>query len=208
MEKIRTEPPVRAVIFDLGRVLIDVNFSRGLFRHLAGGDDSDDAELLQQMFADELFVAFSTGRLQPQELHRRIMQKYSIQLDYQGFCQEWCNIFSPLQGMENLLQQVAGKLPVGLLSDTDPLHWQYCLQNFPWLQKISRPTLSFEIGALKPARICYARAADNLATAAENCLFIDDKEENVLGARQAGMQAVRFRDVHQLEAFLKEREII
>ena len=199
---------IRAVIFDLGRVLIKVDFTRGLFRYRNPSGDKSDQEVLEELFADPVFVDFNTGRITPQETFRLIKTKYNLPIDYPVFVAEWSNIFAPMEGMEKLLTDVAGKFPVGLLSDIDPLHWAYCQKHYPFLQVFKKPALSFEIGALKPAEICYKTAARNVSTAPENCLFIDDRQINVDGAIHAGMQSIRFTDAGSLYRDLEIRGIL
>jgi FMN phosphatase YigB (HAD superfamily) len=190
---VRMKTEIRAVIFDLGRVLIDVDFTRGLFRYRESHENRNDQDLLEELFADQTFVDFNTGRITPEETFRSLRERYKLPVDYPTFVREWSNIFSPIEGMPSLLTEVATGYPVGLLSDIDPLHWEYCKTHFAFLEIFKKPALSFEIGALKPAGICYRTAAANIGVMPEFCLFIDDREVNVHGAVAAGMQALQFK---------------
>ena len=198
----------RAVIFDLGRVLIEVDFTRGLFRYRNPSGQKSDQEVLEELFSDPVFVDFNTGKITPEETYQLVREKYGLPIDYEVFVREWSNIFAPMDGMEALLTEVARKFPVGLLSDIDPLHWAYCRKNFTFLSIFTRPALSFEIGALKPAEICYLTAARNIGMAPEACLFIDDREVNVSGAIKAGMEAIRFTGTDALRRQLHQKKII
>ncbi len=199
---------IKAVIFDLGRVLIKVDFTRGLYRFRNPSGNKSDQDVLEELFADPVFIDFNTGRISPEQTYREIVKKYRLSIDYDTFVQEWSNIFSPMDGMEDLLHRIAKNYPVGLLSDIDPLHWKYCLTTYPFLKIFIKPALSFEIGALKPAEICYQTAASNLNIRIENCLFIDDREINVAGAVAAGMQAIQFNGVEDLYRDLVRMGII
>jgi len=194
---------VKAVIFDLGRVLIKVDFTRGLFRFYVSDNRSSDEQILQKIFKDPLFINFSTGKMTPAAVHETLRTKYGLNLEYHKFVEEWCNIFDANPDMERLARQVARRMPVGLLSDIDQLHWQFCQKKFSFLSIFSSPTLSFEIGALKPDPYCYIQAANNTGYPAENCLFIDDREINVAGAEAVGMQAIHFTSPGQLKRDLK-----
>ena len=108
-----------------------------------------------------------------------------------------------MPGMERLVKRVAVNYKVGLLSDTDPLHWHYCLKRFPFLQIFTRPALSYEVGQMKPAAKCYHSAADYAGFDTGQCLFIDDRQENVLGAQKTGMQALIFTSPQKLLADLQ-----
>ena len=111
-----------------------------------------------------------------------------------------------MPGMEELFREVAGRYRVGILSDTDPLHWHAIRTMMPWLEAVERPTLSYEVGYLKPHPEMFTAAARNCGSAKEQCLFIDDLAGNVDGARYFGMQALIFngqeklrRDLHQVK---------
>lgn len=199
---------IEAVIFDLGRVLIDVDFTKGLFRYRKSVDGRNDQDLLEELFADQTFVDFNTGRITPEEAFRSLRDRYKLPVNYPTFVSEWSNIFLPIEGIPSLLSEVAAAYPVGLLSDIDPLHWEYCKKHFPFLKIFERPALSFEIGALKPALISYQTAAANVGVTPEHCLFIDDREINVRGAIVAGMQALRFNGVSDLRRELVELGIL
>jgi HAD superfamily hydrolase (TIGR01509 family) len=199
---------IKSVIFDLGRVLVNVDFTRGLFRYLTPHESKTDQEILSRIFREEIFIAFSTGKLKAVQLYQSLCAKYHLDLTYDLFVREWCDIFAPMEGMEELVGKVAKYYQLGLLSDTDPLHWPYCLEKFSFLKQFERPTLSYETGLLKPDPQCYHLAAKNCSTSLENCLFIDDREENVAGARQTGMSALQFKGVESLRVELMELQII
>ena len=197
-----------AIIFDLGRVLVDIDFTRGLFKYYQGDIFEPERDIIERIFKDDLFVAFTTGKITPQEVYKALTQKYNLLLEYDQFVQEWCDIFSPMDGMETLVQEIAARYPVGLLSDTDPLHWNYCLHTFPFLRIFNNPTLSYEIGVLKPNPVCYLTAAKNVNKHPQACLFIDDREDNVIGARRVGMRSFRFVGVAALKDELSKMQVI
>lgn len=193
---------IRAVIFDLGRVLVDLDFSKGLFGLLTGTSGEPDEQFVQKVLADELYVSFCTGKIGPEEFHQALGVRNDLDLGFDEFTQIWCEVLVPMPGMDRLVAEVAERLPVGLLSDTDPIHWANQLQVQPWLGKIPKPTLSYRTGLLKPDPGCYAQAAKNAGQPLAQCLFIDDLERNVSGAQAAGMQAIRFEGEEALRVAL------
>ncbi len=200
--------PIRAVIFDLGRVLVGLDLERGLFGRLARLAAAAGADPVTGAYADSLYVDYATGRIPPAEFHRRLCARTGLELDFEQFVAAWCDVFVELPGMQPLLEQVAARLPVGLLSDTDPLHWAHLRRRLPWLKRIAQPCLSYELGALKPEPTCYRAAARSVGQPAAACLFIDDLERNVQGARAAGMQALRFEDAQVLRRRLEQGGVL
>ncbi len=196
---------VKAVIFDLGRVLVDIKFNRQTAKFFGVDTEQtqDAAKILDVAFQNELFRKLNKGQIQSREFFEIFSKTFNIQMDYSTFVEYWCDVFAPMPGMEELFWQVKKHYRVGLLSDTDELHWNYCKTQFPFLQSIEKPTLSFEIGALKPEAVCYLKAAENVGCEPEACLFVDDREVNVQGAKQVGMLAVRFEGVEKLKEDFK-----
>jgi len=198
--------PVEAVIFDLGRVLVGVDLSRPLWARIMGGLDGENGTGHGDQW-QEVYRAYATGRLPPQQFYVQLRQFLGESFSYDVFVEQWCDAFYVMDGSEDLLRRVLAKVPVGLLSDTDPLHWARLRKRFGWLDLIAKPTLSFEIGYLKPDPHCYAMAAANLGLAPDACFFVDDLLANVEGARAAGMDAERFVDLDTLRAQLRQRAL-
>lgn len=60
-------------------------------------------------------------------------------------------------------------------------------------------TLSHHTGLTKPSTAAYETIAARLGVPVEACLFVDDQERHVAGARGAGMQAVVYAGVPELQ---------
>lgn len=71
-----------------------------------------------------------------------------------------------------------------------------------WLSHFSALAYSCEIGVAKPDRRAYEIVADRLGVAPRDCLFIDDREVNVVAAREVGMRAEVFRTPGQIRELL------
>ncbi len=201
-----TNNNIDAVIFDLGRVIVDIDFSRSLFRLFRDFEQPSES-ILQQLMADDLINRYNTGRIQPQEFYEAVKQKFDLDIDFSEFKNLWCDIFSPMPGMEPLIRELEGKIKLGVFSNTDPLHWQHICNTNPIMDVFPQPTLSFEIGLQKPALESYRIAAANVDTPAEHCLYIDDLQENVEAAQQVGMQGLQFASATQLRDELAIRKL-
>ena len=198
---------ITAVIFDLGRVLVDIDLSAvtDIFSGLTG---KDPGSIAQGMLSDPLMVEYNSGRIGPETFHRQLCDKYDLSVDYPRFKKLWCGIFKPMNGMEELVKATGERFTLGLLSDTDPLHWNFLLSEYPFLEMFSEPALSFEIGCMKPAAEIYLKAAENVSAEPARCLYIDDLQRNVDGAKDAGMDAIQFTGIDALKEQLKVRGVI
>jgi FMN phosphatase YigB (HAD superfamily) len=60
-------------------------------------------------------------------------------------------------------------------------------------------TLSHHVGMTKPDVHMYEVVADQLGVEVKACVFIDDQERHAAGAREAGMQALLYKDLTELK---------
>jgi len=87
-----------------------------------------------------------------------------------------------------------------LLSNTCDAHFNYLIKNYPFLRTFDGKILSHKVFLKKPDPRIYELA---LSKAKYPSLFIDDLEENVLGANNSGLKACVYTDVDQLQKELK-----
>lgn len=82
------------------------------------------------------------------------------------------------------------RMRLGILSDSMP-SFRHVVEGHPCAADLHALVISTEIGAGKPDARMYQTAADRLGIAPEECLFVDDREGNLQGARKIGMRALR-----------------
>lgn len=92
--------------------------------------------------------------------------------------------------------RAAGR-PVGLATNaTDDLRSDLAL--FELDDEFDAVISSAEVGWHKPSREYFTIACGALAVPSEECLFVDDTDRNVRGARAAGLPAMRWTGVSDL----------
>lgn len=92
----------------------------------------------------------------------------------------------------------------GLLSNMPAVMIRYLRQQFEWLNYFDHQTFSAEVGLVKPEAAIYRHSLDGLGVKASEALFVDDRMQNIEGARAVGMFAIQFRSVPQLREGLGE----
>lgn len=199
---------IKTVIFDLGRVLVDVHVERlaGFFRRHDA--TCDIQQTLSRVMTEPVMAQFNTGQLDPQAFYRAMCRRLGQRLSFDEFVLRWCDIFSPMAGMEEVVAALAGTVRLGLLSNTDPLHWHHIQTQYPLIRYFPAVTLSFKVGVLKPHRMIYLKAAHDNESIPAECLFIDDLQENVDAAAMTGMKAIRFVGVHPLRMELNRAGLL
>lgn len=86
------------------------------------------------------------------------------------------------------------RLRTGILSNIGDAMEDGILRRCPWMSGFAHSTFSHRLGLVKPEAGIYRHAVDGLGAVPEETLFIDDREENVEGARACGLHALQYRD--------------
>jgi FMN phosphatase YigB (HAD superfamily) len=189
---------VEAILFDLGKVLID--FSMDPVLQKFGETSSRSPEELEQVFRDsKLAYEYESGAISTDEFYQRLCELGGVQMEKSEFCSIWSDVFAPEPLVsEDLVKTLADRYPLILVSNTNELHADYLLERYPVLDYFGHKVFSFEVGAMKPERRIYERAIALSGKPAERLFFTDDREENVFGAREMGIQAHQFRSEDEL----------
>ena len=88
------------------------------------------------------------------------------------------------------MDRLRGGHRLGLLSDATPSIY-LALERYGILERLDAHVISAEVGATKPSPRMYAAILDRLGAEPGDCLFIDDRPDNLYGAVRAGLHAVQ-----------------
>jgi HAD superfamily hydrolase (TIGR01509 family) len=195
--------PITAITFDLGNVLIKVDHFR-FCRRLAVLAALSPQEVYAQVFESSLEPGYDTGRITSREFYERVTSHFGVALPYSRFRDLWCDLFDPMDGMAELVQHLASRFPLFLLSNTNALHFDYIQARFATLLQSFRAfVLSYEVGSRKPEPAIYQSLIRQAGRPPEQILFLDDKVSFVEGARGQGLTAWQFRSPQELQPELE-----
>ena len=199
---------IKAVIFDLGRVIVPFDFSRGYARMepLCG---IPAAEIPARIAPTGLVRQFESGEIESRDFVGRLSRHLNLDTTYENFCDIWSSIFLPETLIsDDLLGRLARNYRLVLLSNTNAIHFEMIRDNYPLLRHFHAFVLSHEVGAMKPSPVIYRKAISEAGCLAEECFFTDDIAEYVEGARQQGIDAVQFQSEAQVEVELRKRGLV
>ncbi len=95
-------------------------------------------------------------------------------------------------------------LKTGILSNI-PFEHADAFKHQPWAKGFTHNTWSCELRLAKPDPAIYHHVLDAIQTPAEEVLFLDDRQENVLSAEAVGLRGIIFRNAQQLREELHSR---
>ncbi|MCD8349814.1 MAG: HAD family phosphatase [Planctomycetaceae bacterium] len=183
---------ITTIIFDIGRTLVALHTQGETFGRLMQAIGVEPSQAMQTFWNAPEVLDHSTGKLDSPAFYRVVRERFHLEYDFESFKEAWCDIFEPIPSMDELFMELSGRYKVGLLSDTDPMHWERLKVLMPCLATVKKPTFSYTVGKLKPHLAMFQTAAVDCGSDVAECLFIDDLAANVSGARACGMHAVQF----------------
>jgi epoxide hydrolase-like predicted phosphatase len=193
----------RAVITDLGRVVLW--FDNGIFyrKMTAWCPLSVDEIRLTVHRSLEFVELFDLGRLTPQEFYARVIAKLSANVGYDEFMAAYVDVFSINQPVLEIIKRLKDKYRLVLVSNVDVVRFGFIKKKFPELMIFDDYVLSYELGVMKPDPRIYRAALEKAKAGPSDCVFIDDMEENIVGAAALGIPFVLYRPETDLEEELR-----
>ena len=191
----------QTVIFDLGGVLLDLNWDR-VCTPLAELSNKRAADVRREVSEGPLVRLLMLGRLTAAEFHGKLCEELGIVLPYEDFLSIWVQLLTPNQEIVPLVERLKNNHRLVLASNTDQIHFTYSVQHFEVLSHFDQHFLSYEMGVLKPDPEFFLSMLRDLGVPPTDCVFIDDVTENVESARGLGITAVQFQSNEGLQTIL------
>lgn len=185
---------VKNVVFDVGNVLLwwkPQNVVAEVF-------PQEDANLLTlQMFKSDPWKDLNRGLLTAEDLINLYHQTLGIEKPKLEFLMERVKeSLTPIPDSLEFLKELADRR-IPLYCITDNIHelMARLREKYDFWKHFQGVVVSAEVGVLKPAPEIYQHLLDTYHLKAEECLFIDDYDINIEGAKNMGMQGILFRDL-------------
>jgi putative hydrolase of the HAD superfamily len=199
MERISLEG-IRNIIFDLGGVLLDLDFTAPVREFEALGLNSGHLDY-RQAIRDPLFLRFETGDATSGEFRERIREIIGNPGAPDGLIDAaWCSMMDAIPPEKiALLKSLAERYRLFLFSNTNAIHIAYFLERFERQYGYNVETLfekcfySHLIGDRKPLASSFEKVLSLGNMQKEETLFVDDFEENARAAADFGLKAIHYR---------------
>lgn len=187
---------VKALLFDLGGVLINIDVARTL-RAWSKYSALSLAEISAAFQQDLAYQQHETGEIAATEYFDHLRACLKLEASDAKIAEGWNALLldeigetvRAIQTARNQLQ-----LPCYVFTNTNPTHqavWQ--VRYAPMFRAFERVFVSSEIGLRKPHRAAFDYVVREMGVAANAVLFFDDLLDNVAGAVDAGLRAVQVR---------------
>ncbi len=190
------------ILLDIGNVVVSVDFL-AFCNDVALDPVSGAQEIYRKYCIGEFKDKLETGFVASFEYLDAIARDpHSRTMPLHELKHRWQNIFALQEGAHESVSQLKEKHSVWIMSDTDPLHFTFLLNNFPLLRGADRYYLSFEHGKMKNSAEAFAHVLESSGRGADEFILIDDKAENCASASRAGIESILFQNWEDTLALL------
>jgi len=183
-----------ALLFDLGRVVIDIDFDRVLavWADQAG---CAAADLAPRFVLDEVYHRHERGEIDDAAFFAGLRDRLGVGLTDAQLLEGWNAIFvGEMPGIEAQLARAGRHLPLYALSNTNPPHVAHFSRAFAEVLRHFRSVfVSPEIGCRKPDPAAFDHVVATTGIAAKRIVFFDDLAENIAAATAHGLIGVQVR---------------
>jgi putative hydrolase of the HAD superfamily len=198
--------PIRAILFDVGGVLIALDGVPTMAR-LLGLEPSQEV-VYQRWMTSAPVIAYETGKIGAEEFAVGVVADLGLAISPEAFLADFCSWPDGLlPGALDMLDAIPRRYRVAALSNTSAVHWERIAAT-GLKTRFERAFLSHEIGHLKPSPDAFRSALRGLDLPASAVLFLDDRMANVAAAAALGMPAQLARNPAEARSALVDHGIV
>ena len=195
---------IRNIVLDMGNVLLDYNPAFVLNAFCSSEEEKEIID--RELFNGPEWKLGDRGDIKDKDrfdlVKGRVPEKYHEAL--RNCADHWDICMTPLDGAKEFCEQVKNSgYGIYILSNASDLFYVYFPKFLP-LDFFNGVFVSSDYHMLKPDVNIYKAFLEKYSLKADECLFVDDREDNVAGAEAAGLNTFRFKgNYEQVIKFLK-----
>ena len=195
---------IEALLFDLGKVLINFSFEP-VVKTLHESCSISRAQFEAILWDKVLVRRYERGEISTEEFHNYLRERASLNMTLPQFCTTWASVFMPDPLIsEELLANLKRRYPLILISNTNEAHVEFIRERYRVFDYFDHLVFSYEVGLLKPDSKIFEHAIAASNRPAEALFFTDDREENIVAATALGMHAHQFLSEAKLVEALRQ----
>jgi glucose-1-phosphatase len=191
---------IRAIIFDIGRVLVRVDIRKAQLG-LTKGNGLTPEELWAAIEKDPRWPDWQEGRMSARDWHQNLCNRLGVTLNFEEFTKVWNSALDPQPiHPDSLFQQLSKSYRLGLLSNTDPIHVAHLESTYSFFNHFPQPVrvYSCSVGASKPNPLIFREALRACKVKADEAVYIDDIPAFAEAASALGCTGIQFRNAEDL----------
>jgi putative hydrolase of the HAD superfamily len=189
------------IFLDLGGVLYKLDYD-GVLKRFCRQSGKTPVELEEVLHDYDLFYSFESGLISSQDFHRRITKRIQCNINFDEFSRIWNSLLIPQKSMFRLAHRLKKRVGLLILSNTNEMNATVIDPDIRGLT--DKVVYSHRVGYMKPDPRIFREALKLSGAVPETTLFIDDRRENIEGARPLGFNTHHFQGKRTLLRTIRE----
>jgi glucose-1-phosphatase len=179
-----------AVVFDLGKVLLDFDYGRVAAQMLRYCDLPRE-EILRAVNQSPLLHRYETGLMSTKDFFEEVKILSKFCGEFSHFEQIFGDIFTPIPEMIDLNTRLRQReIPTYVFSNTNELAIKHIRATYPFFANFSGYIFSHEHRSMKPDAGIYHALERTSGKRGAELLYIDDRPENIEQGNARGWQTI------------------
>lgn len=180
----------KAVVFDLGKVLVDFDYGIAA-RKIAAQSDLGAVGVRNMLDHAPLLFRYETGLITRAQFHQEVVQGAGYRGSLEEFSAQFADIFWEIPRMIALHAHLRScGVPTYIFSNTNDLAVSHIRRRFPFFSHFTDYILSYEHGAMKPNAPLYEVVERITGLAGADLAYLDDRAENIATALNRGWRGI------------------
>jgi HAD superfamily hydrolase (TIGR01509 family) len=180
----------RIIVFDLGKVLVDFDYSIA-GRRISAKSKSLADDVSRFISQSPLLLKYETGLITRQQFYDEICRATGYCGPIDEFAEFFADIFTPIGPMVQLQTDLRSRgFPTYIFSNTNELAIAHIRKNFAFFSNFDGYVLSYEHGAMKPDAALYEVVERLSGGRGAEILYLDDRAENVEAGAARGWNII------------------
>ena len=198
------QSPIEVILFDLGNVILPFDhyqIAEKLSYFSQRKKFQDPQRIFSYLFDFEKGAVngYEVGKVSSIQFLKSLKEYLHLSLSFEEFIPIWNDIFIENKEVSEIIRSLKGKKRLGLISNTNPLHFDYILSKFSVIHIFDKWILSHEVGFKKPDVHIFQKAMEWASVEPGKILLIDDMKRHVEMAVSLGMQGTHFISAQKLK---------
>lgn len=185
---------VKNIVFDLGNVLVEFNVDK-MIHHFF----SSNHEEVKDFYFTSLWNEYDQGLHSKEEMVEMGVKRFpKLKDEINTLMENWTQFVLPIKNNIEYLKALRKMgYHVYILSNIPEDDTLY-LKSLGVFDSINGGIFSYQVKMIKPDKRIYECLLDTYHLYASDCLFLDDRKDNILAAKSLGFHVIHVDDVNQV----------
>jgi FMN phosphatase YigB (HAD superfamily) len=184
---------IKNIIFDLGNVLVGVDFERLKKRILSEGVSEQKYE---KFFGKNIKIKYETGKINTAVFMDLAFLALGRKIPKAKLKSLFVDMFYEMPDMKRFIIKLSESKKYRLLglSNTNSLHFNYCKKKFEYINLVDKFILSYKLKMVKPGAEIFKTVLKKYALNPHETIFIDDLKDNCEKAKKFRIHTICFKN--------------